>query len=126
VGDRVTRAELAANLGAQLGLPVAVDDLAAVIPPALILEDGSPWRARTTTCWVKTWDVVVVAGRMDDDHVHDTMDELGDTFCRLVQLQGISHGGASSAPAARSIGGVDHLAVTFELTDYNLGPGSCP
>lgn len=121
----MTRGELALNLGAALapyGVAVAADDLTAVVVPAVVVADGSPWRVRTTACWVKTWELIALAGRMDDEHVHDAMDDLSDTLCRL-NLDGITNGGASAAPTARTVGDVDYLAVTFTLTDYNLGPG---
>lgn len=123
----MTRAELAANLSGLLapyGIPVVADPLDAVIFPAVVVDNGSPWRERTTVCWTKTWELLMVAGRMDDPGVYTVADETGDTLCNaVVGLDGIVNQGAASAPAMQTIGAVDCLTATFRLTDYNLGPG---
>lgn len=123
-----TRADVAASLEtlfAPYQIPVVADPLSPVKPPALILSPGAPYRTKGTACWEHTLDVVLVVGRMDDVDVFDQLDNLADTFCRLVNAKscGAVNNGATNEPGSRTIGDADHLAVVFSLTAYELGPG---
>lgn len=105
------------------GIPVAPSPLDAARPPCLIVAPSSPYRGRDTACWVQTVDVTLVAGRMDDVDVYDRLDELADTFCRIVIGGRVVNQGAASTPTTLQLGDVDHLATAFTVTLYDLGSG---
>lgn len=104
------------------GIPVVADPLEAVIPPCVILGPGSPYRSRETTCWAQTVEAILVGQRLDDLTVYDHLDDLADTFTKL-KVEGVVVRGADGTPTVRPVGDVDHLAVSFTLTVYNLGAG---
>jgi hypothetical protein len=123
----MTRREAAAVLADLLrpyNVAVAADPVSAATPPCVILNPTGPYRTRDTACWATTLDAIVVGGRMDDVGCYDQLDDVADTFCRVVTASlGIVNRGATSGPEIRAIGQVDYLAVTFTCTIYDLGPG---
>ena len=123
-----TRREVAdtlADLFRPYNVTVAADPLSAVMPPCIILEPSGPYATHETACWASTLTATLVAGRLDDLGVFDTLDAMTATFCRLVSPSsaGVVNRGATGAPATRAIGNVDCLAATFTLTVYDLGDG---
>jgi hypothetical protein len=123
-----TRREVADNL-ADLFRPynvaVVADPLSAVMPPCIILEPSGPYASHETACWASTLQATLVAGRLDDLGVYDTLDAMTATFCRFVSPSsvGVVNRGATGGPTSRTIGNVDCLAVAFTLGTYDLGDG---
>jgi len=109
---------------APYNIPVVADPLSAVKPPAIIVAPGNPYRSPDTACWTQNLEVTVIAGRLDDVDVYDTLDDMADTFCRTVRANiGLTNHGAAAAPGVRTIGDVDYLACVFSVTAYDIGPG---
>lgn len=126
MGGGVTRGEAAARLAglfAPFGVPVVADPLDAVVPPAIVIGPGSPYREPASACWQHTLTATLIAGRLDDVDVYDRLDDLADTLCHMSLGPGLVNRGASGSPETSHIGDVDYLTVAFTLTAYNLGLG---
>ena len=122
----MTRADLLAALEILLDpVPVVSHPLEAVLAPAVIV--GGSNRIRPSGAyWQAQWEIVVLAGRMDDTDVYDTADTMQNAVClALDKLPGsMSDIAQPDAPAPITIGSVDYLGFTFTFTDHRV-VGTC-
>lgn len=122
----MTRTDLVSIL--EIAFPdynVVESPLHAVVPPAVIVGGSTREIAPYGGGWGGQWEIVFVAGPMDDTDLYLTCDDMQNLACdKLNQLPARVDLGQRDPPAPRTIGGVDYLTFLFTFTDLNIH-GSC-